>query len=270
MGAAARRVSNGRAADAVRQWWWARQRSRPPHPPRGWHTGPPAFVGVGVQKAGTTWWYRLITRHPGVVSRGHPKELHYFDLLADRFTPADAARYSQWFPRPPGAITGEWTPRYMADDHTPAQLAMAAPDARLLVLLRDPVERYISGVTMQVARGWPPDDANAIRRGLYASQLERLYEWFAPEQVLALQYERCVEHVVGELARTYRFLDLDPDFVPRSVGRRINIATRPAVAVDPDRIRALVAQYEPDVTRLQNLGVEIDLWRWPHFRHLGA
>ncbi len=224
-------------------------------------------MGVGVQKAGTSWWYRLIARHPDVVTRGHPKELHYFDALADRFDAATAARYALWFPRPRGAIAGEWTPRYMADEHTPRQLATSAPESRLLVLLRDPVDRYVSGVTMHLARSWPNPESTAESRGLYAQQLERVYGWFPPDRVLVLQYERCVADVHTELARTYRFLGVDPSFVPRLISRRINVSGPPA-AVAVDRLRELVSLYEPEVARLSSLGVEVDLSYWPHFRHL--
>ena len=52
----------------------------PPAIPEGWQVGPPHFVGVGAQKAGTSWWNRLIEAHPDVVNAGgQPKELHFFD-----------------------------------------------------------------------------------------------------------------------------------------------------------------------------------------------
>ena len=269
MGPVISRLSTVRPVNELRRRYWNWRRIHPPHVPRGWTTGPPTFVGVGAQKAGTTWWYRLITEHPAVVSRGHPKELHYFDALADRFDQTAADRYGLWFPRPPGAITGEWTPRYMSDEHAPRQLAAAAPEARVLVLLRDPVDRYVSGLTMQIARGWWNNESGAVSRGLYVRQLERIYDVFSPDQVLVLQYERCAADPSTEITRTYRFLGLDPEFVPRRPTRGINVGG-PPVAVGRDRIRELVALYEPGVAELAALGVDIDLQLWPHFRHLGA
>jgi hypothetical protein len=51
-----------------------------PVAPSGWTVAPPDFVGVGAQKAGTTWWYTLLSSHPGVhAPPGRRKELHYFD-----------------------------------------------------------------------------------------------------------------------------------------------------------------------------------------------
>jgi hypothetical protein len=83
-----------------------------------WPTGPPDFVGVGVQKAGTSWWYQCLVDHPLVF---HPprvaKERHFFDDPAMEHADRTevAARYSRQFPRPPGTVTGEWTPRYLYD-----------------------------------------------------------------------------------------------------------------------------------------------------------
>ena len=112
-----------------------RLRSRPPLLTRARPPAPPDFVGIGAQRSGTSWWHGLIETHPHVHALGWPfKELHFFDERRD----ADARAYHELFRRPRGRLAGEWTPRYMYDAHTPALLRRAAPDARLLVMLRDP------------------------------------------------------------------------------------------------------------------------------------
>ncbi|MBA3795881.1 MAG: hypothetical protein H0X20_01485, partial [Chloroflexi bacterium] len=64
-------------SDAARS---ATRRAEPAPPPPGFVIGPPDFVGVGAQKAGTTWWFRLIEAHPGVYqSPDQRPELHFFD-----------------------------------------------------------------------------------------------------------------------------------------------------------------------------------------------
>jgi hypothetical protein len=53
----------------------------------------PDFVGVGVQRAGTTWWFRELSRHQDVAGKDVIKELHYFDAFSNReLTPADIER----------------------------------------------------------------------------------------------------------------------------------------------------------------------------------
>ena len=122
----------------------------------------------------------------------------------------------------------------MLDAWTPALLREAAPEARLLVLLRDPVERFRSGRTLAENRLTVGSTARAaanaaFNRGLYADQLLRLWRAFPREQVLVLQYERCVADARAQLARTFVFLGLEPDvpsaWIPdggstRAVGRR--------------------------------------------------
>jgi Sulfotransferase domain len=253
--------------------WYRHQRSTPPRTPSGWVTGPPDFIGVGAQKAGTTWWYDLIATHPDVSHHARPKELHYFDDYWDKPVDAHAvAEYARYFPRPPGKQAGEWTPGYMAMFWAPAALRTAAPDARLLVMLRDPVERYQSGLSLAASSSrvrLPAMRAReAFRRGFYAEQLEALYEHFPRDQVLVLQYEKCKRDATPYLTQTFDFLGLDPSHGPGDIERTRNPAFGERVAM-PDEIRApLVDAYASDVKRLVALAPGIDLALWPNFSHL--
>jgi hypothetical protein len=230
--------------------------------------GPPDFVGIGVQKAGTTWWHELIVAHPQVSGRPDlHKERHYFDRFAVApFGPADAKDYLGWFPRRPGMVAGEWTPDYVHLPWVPPLLAQAAPEARLIVLVRDPVERLRSGLSHhRTHRGRVTADvwADGIERGFYDRQLVGWTTVFPPERFLVLQYERCVADPAAELARTYRFLELDP-FVPDGLDRRVS-ATRDQAPL-PDDVRArLVDLYTPDVTAFVKNQPEFELDRWPNF-----
>lgn len=241
------------------------------------NAGPPDFVGVGAQRSGTTWWFRVLLQHPQI-KRPAPrkKELHFFDKFCARaMGDGDVDRYHTLFPRRGRKITGEWTPRYMHDPWTPRLLARAAPDAKLLVLLRDPVERYRSGV-LHEARARPgrkpaSTAVDQFSRGFYAAQLRRLWAHFDREQVLVLQYERCREDAPGQYARTLRFLGVRDDFVPQEFtrvrGRSYESQKEP---LWPDLEEELTAALEPDVRDLRDLLPDFDLALWPHFAHLAA
>jgi hypothetical protein len=249
--------------------------------PDGWVTGPPDFVGVGAQRCGTTWWYRQIVLHPAVTFQEgvHRKEAHYFDSLSgvEELSPQQVELYARLFPHPPsGQIVGEWTPRYLLFPWIPRQLAQAAPRARILVLLRDPVDRYASGVRWQgrlLDQGPGAGDVTLEkilrqqrRRGFYAKQVERLLEAFPREQVLILQYERCRDRYEDELARTYEFLGLDATFRPADEGSR---PASPAGTRLPDAEREELARdYVADVRRLAEIAPEIDPSLWPSVRDL--
>jgi hypothetical protein len=256
---------------------WAQQLDVPACP-EGWRTGPPDFVGIGAQRAGTTWWYRGIEAHPQVVRvKGQRKELHYFNRFWSGNVPSDlAARYHSLFPRPPGALTGEWTPRYMHDFWSPGLLREAAPETRVLVLLRDPVERYRSGVSRALRlaeeEGTPirlAQLADAVWRGFYYEQLHRVFDLFPREQVLVLQFERCRDDPLGEMQRTCRFLGIDPfDELPPVMTRERT--PRPKAELAERMRHELVGMLGEDAERLAALCPEIDLSLWPNFRHLAA
>jgi hypothetical protein len=251
---------------------WARPLEVPARPD-DWSVGSPDFVGVGAQRSGTSWWYRGIEAHPGVaVVDGQAKELHYFNRFwKDEPAPGFREEYASLFPRPEGALAGEWTPRYMLDFWTPPLLREAAPRAKLMVLLRDPVERYRSGVERAVRRskGGAPIDlgrvSDAVHRGLYAAQLRRLLEHFPRDQVLVLQFERCRDETLAELGRTFEFLGLEPlAEIPESMRKGGGPREKPEL---PERWRdELVARLADDVRDLAGLfPSEIDLGRWPNF-----
>ena len=229
--------------------------------------GPPDFVGVGVQKGGTSWWFELILEHPGVYERaGVPKERHYLSRFATApFGADEVATYRGWFPRVEGTITGEWTPDYFSYPWVAPLLAEAAPDARVLVLVRDPVDRFRSGLTFRLRMGAPHTSAtvaDAVRQGFYARHLRRIHEFFPPERVLVLQYEQCRADPAAQLARTYAFLGLEPH-LPHEIRREVNVSGGEKVHVDPGAADRLADVYRTDAHELADLVPSLDLALWP-------
>ena len=169
---------------------------------------------------------------------GLGKELHYFDRFWNGEVPTDfVERYHAYFPRPEGKRTGEWTPRYMHDHWTMGLLRHAAPDARILIMLRDPVDRFRSGFGREI---WMAERdgrevnldlvADAVARGRYEGEVRRVLDSYPHERVLVLQFERCRDDPVAELRRTWEFLELDPTAeVPERLFRHV-----PSRAPRPD------------------------------------
>ena len=251
---------------------WA-QPLDPPEVPDGWRTGPPDFVGVGAQRAGTTWWYRGLEAHDRVVRpKGRRKELHFFNRFWDGQEPPDLAeRYARLFPKPEGTITGEWTPRYMHDFWSLRLLARAAPEVRVLVLLRDPVERWRSGTARAVRLAEEADEpiklvqfSDAVWRGFYFEQLRRLFGLFPRERVLVQQFERCRDEPLAEIGRTCEFLGIEPFAeLPGNMTRERDPKPKPPLT---DAMREeLVALLADDVKRTAELCPDIDLALWKNF-----
>jgi hypothetical protein len=239
--------------------------------PEGWSVGPPGFVGIGAPRCGTSWWFRVVTAHRDVSHlRGvQPKEVHYFSARREGpLSDEEVAGYHRYFPRSPEVpLVGEWTPDYMYIPSLPGQLQQAAPDARLLVMLRDPVDRFVSGNArgrrLAAQDGIAGAEAEIAtrntERGMYFEPVARALGAFGRDRVLVLQYERCRADYDRELRRTHEFLGLDPDrgFAPPIREPR----DRPVA--EEERLR-LGEQYAADVRRLAELLPDLDVSCWPN------
>jgi hypothetical protein len=230
---------------------------------------------VGAQKAGTSWWDALITAHPDVYRLAdRPKELHFFDHgWEDPFDEREIARYALHFPRPDGGVTGEWTPGYLIDFWTPSLIAQAAPQTRILILLRDPMARFASSLTHQLSVSREAltqrDIQGAFQRGLYAPQLRRVLAAFPRAQVFIGQYEACRSDPAAEIARTYDFLGLAPfEPAPTTLRGEVNPTTGRRFEPARDLRRSLLDGYAPDLEQLPGLVPGIDLSLWPTAREL--
>ena len=239
---------------------------RAPDVPAGARTGPPDYVGIGIQKAGTTWWNRLLSEHPQNESKF--KEIRFFQVgWNGDFGDPQIEQYQSYFPRSPGSISGEWTPNYMMQAWTIERLSRAAPDATLLVLLRDPLARLRSGLRHYAFRFPGPLEmehvCQNIDAGLYAQQLDTVTRYFPREQVFLLQYERCLSKPASELARTYDRLGVDPEFRPAQITEPVNQGQGTPVALSRDFESEISDLYRADGARLAHDWPELDLDLWP-------
>jgi hypothetical protein len=276
---------------------------------RSGEPGPPDYIGVGALGTGTGagWWHRVLLAHPEIQPpRGRRRGLHYFDrFCAEEFTDADVAAYHEHFAHRPGTITGEWTGRYMCDAWTPPLLRRAAPGAKLIAMLSDPIERYRAVFAERLAKREADETtymADAADRRSFARQLTRLHRFYDPDRVLVLQLEQCRRDPLTHYRRTLEFLEVrNLDFAPRRLRRKaagkpeaLHVAlllrlglpegTKHAVmgklsrrAAPPEPLplwpeleAALHTALDPDVEALQAMVPELDLALWPNFAHLAA
>ena len=206
----------------------------------------PDFLIIGAMKAGTTFLYNLLTRHP-LVEPAAFKELHYFDHLIDE---EDIEWYRRCFPQPRWldgrrTITGEATPSYLSHPATPERVAQVVPEARLIALLRDPVDRAYSHYQQVARKGREPltfEEAIGAKKGrlpheegepsgyedlgldnrcgyltrsIYVDQLLRWSRFFSDEQMLVLKSEDFYERTPEILKLVLDFLDL-PEWEPKA------------------------------------------------------
>lgn len=190
------------------------------------------FVGVGAARCGTTWLAACLAEHPSVQLPDR-KELHYFNSerkyeprlgwLAERFD-APAA----------GRLRGEFTPRYLLSERALDRIAGHFPRARILVLLRDPVDRAWSQYSYfrLVKKKEPERDferalegryrEDYVAKGRYGTALTRLFERFPRERVWVGRYETIRDDPAALLRSLFAFLEIDPDFRPSLLDRVVN------------------------------------------------
>jgi hypothetical protein len=206
----------------------------------------PDFLVIGAPKAGTTALHTALAGHPGLFM-SPVKEPKFF--LTDgppptRGGPGDAQTYREHVWRredyealfeaaPPGVPRGESTPFYLYDRDAQRRIRALVPHARLIVILRDPIERAHSNWThlwsaglepigdvvracaeerQRVAAGWAPF-WHYVGLGRYGAQLEHLYTLFPREQVLVFRYRDLVDRPVETLDRICAFLGVRPGVI---------------------------------------------------------
>ncbi len=111
----------------------------------------PDFLIIGAQKCGTTFLYQLLVQHPHV-KPAFVKEVHYFDLNFKRGHNWYRSHFPLQINNSRKYITGESSPYYLFHPHAARRASAVVPDAKLIVLLRNPVDRAYSHYQHQVQR----------------------------------------------------------------------------------------------------------------------
>ncbi len=247
----------------------------------------PDFIVIGAMRSGTTSLHRLLVEHPVVVP-ALKKEIHFFDLHFSKGLRWYRAHYPlagslQRRPRAshPASITGEASPYYMFHPQASRRAAATVPHAKLLAILRNPVDRayshYWHGVrygyesrTFEEALAQEParltgecekllanetyhsrsHQLHSYRaRGVYADQLADWLQHFPREQLLVLSNEQFATDPAGQARRVFGFLGLPPEAVrPRKQYNKASYAD-----MSPRTRQQLIEYFRPHNARLYEL-----------------
>ncbi|WP_432478375.1 sulfotransferase domain-containing protein [Nocardioides sp. GXQ0305] len=258
----------------------------------------PDFLVIGTMRGGSSSLFRWLCAHPDV-ARPLRKEIEYFNVHHDR----GEGWYRQHFPlRARGALgrarhhplqTFEATPCYLFHPEVPRRAAALLPDARLVALLRDPVERAYSHYRHMRQLGFEklsfPEAVAAeesrlapelehmrqdpgyfsriharfsyVSRGRYAEQLERWLAHYPRSQLLVVESRDLYTSPAECLTGITRFLGLS-DWLPeefRNYSRPHTEVTRPMG--DPGLQRELYAAFEEPDRRLAEVWGHVPSWR---------
>lgn len=260
--------------------------------PEGWKVVPPSFIGVGVPKAGTTWWYDLMISHPDIVDNrlrvkqvafgGFSKELMYFLHMPMRgMAQQEIDTYLQAFAAPEGSICGEFSTMYLSYPTCLSHIARTTSAAKIIVILRNPIDRTLShmnhlvrnrGKLLRVAKNAEKlfltfqVMTEAALHSRYAPGLKQLLKYYRRDQILVLLYEKNKTSYRDEIRKTFAFLGVDPDFVPEG-GASLVVNKKDYVLPKfekEERLR-LVEYFRDDVTETMDLFPELEIAYWPDF-----
>ena len=207
----------------------------------------PDFLIIGAQKSGTTTLRSLLDQHPGIymAKSDEPpfEELHFFDHDGKWSRGFDWYR-SHFFRSE--LLQGEKTPNYLSDLNAQQRMFATVPDARLIIMLRNPVDRAYSAWNqfnqqLEISSQWGWEEmafeqafergvreregvfANLIGSGMYMPQISHLLRFYSRDQIHILITERFRLAPEDEYRKVLAFLGLTPeggvDFMNHNVRR---------------------------------------------------
>ena len=180
----------------------------------------PNLIVIGAQKCGTSGLHYYLGLHPEI-TMSSPKELNFF--IEER----NWGRGVEWYRRhfDAGArIRGESSPNYTAYPHhagVPERMYSLVPDSRLILLVRDPVERIAAHWVHNYAKRREKGDVAAtvmhpnttyLLRSRYHMQLRQFLNHYPSEQILILDQHDLRHRRRQTLTETFTFLGVDPGF----------------------------------------------------------
>jgi hypothetical protein len=248
----------------------------------------PDFLVIGAARAGTTALHSYLRQHPRVFMPAL-KEPNFFAFegarLAVKGPGADfinnsvtrTADYRALFaPAAPDQVCGEASPLYLWSPDAPAAIRRHVPHARLVAILRNPVEQayshflYATKYTIEpvadftealsleeerLAAGWQPLFGYS-RFPRYGEQLARYFDLFPPDQILVRTYEEFLADPARLVAEIFAHIGVDPSFCP-DMSEKLNAGGRPKnqalqdFLMKPNPITRAIGYVVPQEARLK-------------------
>lgn len=236
----------------------------------------PQFLIIGTQKGGTSSLFYYLKYHPQI-KRPIKKEIHYYNIYFEK----GIKWYIAHFPlKSDQYITGEASPDYMFHPLSAKRIQQLNPDIKLIVLLRNPIERAYSAYQMNKRMGIDQretfedavhyelqrskeiaDDYNYdkhnffyLERGKYDAQLSILKDYFSIEQLLLIDSQQFFKNTETQLLRVYNFLGIKP-ILPRS-NKAMNVGHYPPLS--HNMYETLKDYFLNDMERLkENWNIEV-------------
>ena len=183
----------------------------------------PDFVIIGASRSGTTHLFHTLEQHPQIV-RSRKKELHFFDKNENYVRGINY--YKSSFPLsfnlPDDALVVEATPAYIYSAQASVRLKKHLPNLKLILLLRNPIQRAISSYFNGKRKGYEPRTIDEvfinnptlihedyIQKGIYIDQIQRYEKYLSEGNLLILQSEELFNNKSKVLKDVEKYLNVD-------------------------------------------------------------
>lgn len=194
----------------------------------------PNFICIGAYRAGTTWLYSVLSRHPQIFLPPE-KELLFFSRYYDRGIDWYEGFYKSGAKK---KIRAEICPAYLSHPEAPGRISRHIPDVKLIACLRNPVDQVYSQYHLGLVRGNYTRSFNALikengfvalQHAFYAKHINTYLRYFDKSQLLILLYDELLRHPQALLRDIYSYLDID-EYYPSSLDKRVNCSRKPVFA----------------------------------------
>ncbi|MEO1474580.1 MAG: sulfotransferase [Pseudomonadota bacterium] len=188
----------------------------------------PDFIGIGAQKCATSWLHEILHDHSDIFM-SDPKEIDFFSYYFDKGY--------EWYERHfaeagTSAAKGETSPSYFYNPAVPERVAAYNPDTKLILALRDPVERAFSNHLHEYRAGnispgksfleGIENNPCYIEQSRYAKHLEAWRAWFSPEQMHIVIFEEIRQNPQAIVHGVYDFLGVEAYVSDALMSRKSN------------------------------------------------
>lgn len=230
----------------------------------------PDFLGIGTPQSGTTWLFDKLIRHPDVfVPERKEMAFFYWERTEVHKRLLGLREYASCYAEAGTRLKGDLTPNYsvLSPDRI-RYVARLMPDAKLILVIRDPVQRTWSATRRVLPRyiGGPTDDPGRIIGLLereswihafsnYPTIVDNWTDVFPVDALLTLEFDAIQRRPADVLRRTFAHLGLEADVDLEAFDLEGRVNTNPEMEIPPDVEEYLRRKYAPVLSEMERRGM---------------
>ncbi|MCP4422603.1 MAG: sulfotransferase [Chloroflexi bacterium] len=250
---------------------------------------PEHFIIAGAQRSGTTYLYHLLSEHPEIEMARPLRPEPKFFMSDAQFEQGKLFYENRFFTGKPGAwLRGEKSASYIESEKTARRIAIWFPQAPIIFVLRDPIERAISNYwfsvnngleTLPMAQAFMSENERLhdydharisvspfayLARGRYINYITVYERYFPKKQIILLLFEQMVGSA-EQIGALFAQLGVKANFLPTALQQKANPSDKHDTTLSPELEEYLHDYFaESNHLLVKRFGLDISQWRQPH------